>query len=385
MIMKFLLLILLFSLNAFAQKEGTLEDQIAITNDQVDRFIKNMQDRSGSQTVTSREYLAWSKDFVIKTERNLMKFEADLKHRIFNVLKSKISRHQAIFDDTNIDDRQKNTLLNSSLQDIKTIMPTLQKEYNNILENLVRKYTSDIVPNNYNISNIYRDKAPREGYGKGEITIDFFDEKNAKYSSIKLPLITPSRERARNLRKGGSYEGIEDAVGHSFVSGKSFNIFRKQIDSYNGTVNCPLIVPSINANKFFSHLNYINGWSGADFSYIDRSKSCHNFLKNNNAYLNLLAFELPANDIFRNLIKGCSVKICIELKKGDIAFILSSIKNDLFRDIPFYLPILDSDYDKSSTLINLAAPTMPFNLYDAILQKIDYSQEIQNWPFSDEY
>ena len=105
--MKYLLLLTIFSLSAFAQKQGTLEDQIAITNDKVDRFIRNVQERSGSQNVTSREYQEWSKDFVVRTERNLIKFEADLKHKIFNVLQSKISRHQAIYEDTNIDDRQK--------------------------------------------------------------------------------------------------------------------------------------------------------------------------------------------------------------------------------------------------------------------------------------
>ena len=47
--MKYLLLLTIFSFSAFAQKEGSLEDQIAITSDQVDRFIRNVQKRSGSQ------------------------------------------------------------------------------------------------------------------------------------------------------------------------------------------------------------------------------------------------------------------------------------------------------------------------------------------------
>lgn len=327
---KLLLLIFVLSFSSFAQESGTIEDQISMTRNQIDRFLQNMQDRTSEQVVSSKEYDLWSADFVKKTETALAKFEEEMKHKVFGLLKPKVTRHYAIYNNKDMDSKRKETLLKASIDEIKSILPMVNEQYKTILKNLFYFHVKSIVPTDYKLISNKRSHRNKK-YRFDKVLINFYSYSGAlNYSSQFL---------ARKYQD----------------SGQRFDFILK-----NGC-----------------HIDFKR--TKKDFRKIWNNHDCYrNGVSLVYNFVNQVSFE----KVFKPLIKGCSVKICVALKMSEIMFYLSSIESDFSKKITFNLPKAKLN---SSETVEINPPKFDIKGIRKMFQRNDYPEEIQNWPFSDNY
>lgn len=365
MIMKFLLLVLLFSLSSFAQKKSTLEDQLIISQDVIDQFVQNLNARGNAQT-DYPDYLDWRSKNQKVIESALIEYETTLRKKVFNPLSKVIERYYSTYENPNLSSRQKVTLLDSLLAQINTLTPGIGKNYKEQVRKLF--YSDNMVPQSIKVDS-----------KKIETVIEYYDRKG---------------RRTNRERRNGKI--VKKEIHDTKIFALYSDGVKGDINGLTG-INKKLYIYKYNDNRRYT--NYLeqgindrsirfytfnNIWGIEIGEYCIEEKPCLNFLRLNNDLKNfntdILFYSLqPYNFTHERIIKNCRSQVCTSLVASDLVFFKNMVSTVVAKNITVELPHPQKEIVK----VTIYKPSLEIeaDYYAKTLARTDYSEEYLALPY----
>jgi len=325
--------------SVFAQSE--LNQQLSLAQDSINRLVNDMSSRQSSSTLNLRDYHKWESNFKMDMEVNFNEYETKLRQRIFGPLQEIIGRYDKIQKDKNMPQDQKKNILDSIIEQIGTMKPSLEQEYAKLLNDLY--HSNNVFPKalntiasetTYYTENGREVKKPRPN-GQNTFSRTFQTEFHQSLNSDKseklgLPITILLGEQYRDAK-----------------------LYYDTSDSHS--TNWTLIA------------------KGEGLAFVDRQERLGNF----SPFAYFLS-RMSYDSTHHRIIKGCESKACILIKSSDITYLFQSIRSMLDQDIVISLAYIQGQSPKTITIKSLALKIKQFT---DILKRTDYPTEVANLPY----
>lgn len=330
---------LLITTSGLMAQTASVQQQITVTQDTVRMFVDDLYRRNANSGLRLTDYRSWESGYKTEMEKNFVNYETNLKQRVFGPILEIVERYKSIYENKNLEKRQKEALLNSIVVQLESMKPGLEKEYARLLNDLY--FSHNLFPKALTVTK-------ETHYNSRGKVISSPKENGKTMATLKAEFHTPSnsdlsieRNRARDLIYLFDYNNRKIAFDTK---------------------------PNHSSEWRYDH-NPNN--EGRDTNYDE----VHNKYKKVPA----LAYVLNTTDFkftHQRIVKGCESKSCVILKASDAAYIFQSISSMLDKEITIKLP-----NESTSKSVVIDSPKIDVSLYVKILSRTDLPKEIEQLPF----
>lgn len=345
--MKNLMIILLACLTT-SLKAQTLDDHITLTQDAVQRLVGDIYGNDQGSMLNIPDYREWEQDYTQGLEERMVRFETKLQRQVYMPLKEIVARYEKVYKDNSLPQMQKKQLMDSYIQQIKSMTPYIQESFQKLVLELY--FSHNLFP-----KSLVNEKGRRLFRPTYKLIPIFEDSSQGEtYKLSKDQLLKTVSSTAKWFDYNNS---------HTFAY--SYQIKEGDISSWNflNPDQLNVLVP-----YFESDHPHLNPEATPKSRYITLFQSAYELLFN----------ELPFEASHQRIIRGCGTRACVVLKSSTLAFEISSIKRMIDRDIVITLPYVPV---YKSAEIKIEAPNLYVKQYMNVLNRTDYSDEVEAMPF----